>query len=255
MTPRLRVFAGPNGSGKSTIKDSLKSSWLGVYLNADDVEKELRENRAVDLSPFKVAATTEELQAHCRASGHLAKHKASWSEEDTVLLSIADGKLLTYSGRDALPADKIHSYLAATIVDFIREKLLIQRESFSFETVMSHDSKIEFIRRAQDSGFRTYLYFVATDDPEINVGRVAQRVAQNGHRVEEDLIRKRYGRSLDLLHKAVAVSNRAYIFDNSEEAAVLQLECSDGEMEVKVSDLRSWVRQALLSHADEQSPG
>jgi predicted ABC-type ATPase len=46
MTPRLRGFVGPNGSGKSTIKDSLKSSWRGVYLNADDLEKALSDAEA-----------------------------------------------------------------------------------------------------------------------------------------------------------------------------------------------------------------
>jgi predicted ABC-type ATPase len=39
QVPRLRIFAGPNGSGKSTIKDMLPQAWLGVYINADDIEK------------------------------------------------------------------------------------------------------------------------------------------------------------------------------------------------------------------------
>ena len=37
--PRLRVFAGPNGSGKSTLKEVLPESLLGVYVNADEIEK------------------------------------------------------------------------------------------------------------------------------------------------------------------------------------------------------------------------
>ncbi|MDI9879861.1 hypothetical protein [Flectobacillus longus] len=42
----LFVFAGPNGSGKSTITESIRSDFdIGVYLNADDIEKSLRENR------------------------------------------------------------------------------------------------------------------------------------------------------------------------------------------------------------------
>ncbi len=39
---RLRMFAGPNGSGKSTIKDMLPPERLGVYVNADDIEKAIR---------------------------------------------------------------------------------------------------------------------------------------------------------------------------------------------------------------------
>jgi predicted ABC-type ATPase len=36
--PRLRVLAGPNGSGKSTIKGELKPEWIGVFVNADEIE-------------------------------------------------------------------------------------------------------------------------------------------------------------------------------------------------------------------------
>lgn len=39
--PRLRMFAGPNGSGKSTIKSLLSPELLGVYINPDDIQKEI----------------------------------------------------------------------------------------------------------------------------------------------------------------------------------------------------------------------
>jgi hypothetical protein len=39
--PRLRVLAGPNGSGKSTIKSDLKPQWIGVFVNADEMERDL----------------------------------------------------------------------------------------------------------------------------------------------------------------------------------------------------------------------
>jgi predicted ABC-type ATPase len=43
LAPRLRIFAGPNGSGKSTIKELIPSDWLGIYINADEIEKTIRE--------------------------------------------------------------------------------------------------------------------------------------------------------------------------------------------------------------------
>jgi predicted ABC-type ATPase len=43
-TPRLRMFAGPNGSGKSTIKDVINKELLGIYINPDDIEKNIKEN-------------------------------------------------------------------------------------------------------------------------------------------------------------------------------------------------------------------
>ena len=43
QVPRLRMFAGPNGSGKSTIKAVIRPELLGVYVNPDDIEKEIRD--------------------------------------------------------------------------------------------------------------------------------------------------------------------------------------------------------------------
>lgn len=57
VQPRLRMFAGPNGSGKSTLKDVLDPAWLGVYVNADDIEAEIRAQGFVSLAPYGVTAT------------------------------------------------------------------------------------------------------------------------------------------------------------------------------------------------------
>lgn len=39
--PRMRMFAGPNGSGKSTIKEVISEELLGIYVNPDEIEKEI----------------------------------------------------------------------------------------------------------------------------------------------------------------------------------------------------------------------
>lgn len=64
-------------------------------------------------------------------------------------------------------------------------KLLKVRQTFTFETVMSHPGKVALLQQAQQAGYRTYLYYVATD-PEINVSRVANRVALKGHDVPSE---------------------------------------------------------------------
>ena len=56
----------------------------------------------------------------------------------------------------------MNSYFASVITDFIRQRLLDKRQSFTFETVMSHPSKVAFLKEAQALGYRTHLYFVST---------------------------------------------------------------------------------------------
>jgi predicted ABC-type ATPase len=99
--------------------------------------------------------------------------------------------------------------------DFERDSCLRRRISFSFETVMSHRSKVEVMLRAHDAGYDITLFFVATSDPEINVRRVENRFASGGHDVPHDRIRNRYGRSLSYLPHAALVARRTVVFDNS----------------------------------------
>ena len=63
LAPRLRMFAGPNGSGKSTLKDILPPQWLGVYVNADDIEKTIRTHADLNLTDFAVTAQEAELRS------------------------------------------------------------------------------------------------------------------------------------------------------------------------------------------------
>jgi predicted ABC-type ATPase len=87
------------------------------------------------------------------------------------------------------------------LADFIRQQLLINGISFTFETVMSHESKVDFLHKAKSNGYRVYLYFISTEDPEINISRVKVRVAQHGHHVDPEVIKTRYNKSLSHLKK------------------------------------------------------
>ena len=64
-TPRLRMFAGPNSSGKSTIKavveDKIGPELLGVYINPDEMERDIRTCGVLDLSAYGVETSAEEV--------------------------------------------------------------------------------------------------------------------------------------------------------------------------------------------------
>lgn len=51
---------------------------------------------------------------------------------------------------------------------------------------------IYFMREARERGYRTYLYFVSTEDADINVNRVAIRIREGGHPVPPEKIRDRH---------------------------------------------------------------
>ena len=89
-------------------------------------------------------------------------------------------------------ASKDLSYVSAGISEFLREMLFLVEKSFTFETVMSHSSKIDFLSRLKERGYRTYLYYVATESEDINIGRISARVIKGGHPVSSEKVRERY---------------------------------------------------------------
>lgn len=53
------MFAGPNGSGKSTLKSYLPAPLLGVYLNPDDIEAEIRKQGVLDLNAYRLGSLAQ----------------------------------------------------------------------------------------------------------------------------------------------------------------------------------------------------
>jgi predicted ABC-type ATPase len=104
---------------------------------------------------------------------------------------------------------------AQVIADRRREACIEAKRSFSFETVMSHPSKVDILVRAKAAGFFVQLFFVGTDDPQTNIERVALRVAQGGHDVPRDRIVPRWKRTMALLGDAIRTADRSFLFDNS----------------------------------------
>ncbi len=236
--PRLRMFAGPNGSGKSTIKGMVPSKLLGVYLNPDEIEKDIAERGFLNVRDYGVETTQEEILPFFVNSTLLQKVAM---DEEAGYLRFHDGKL---SFHEVI----VNAYFASVAADFLRQKLLQQRVSFSFETVMSSPDKVALLEKAQQLGYRTYLYYIATDDPTINVARVKARVNLGGHDVPEDKIVSRYARSLDLLMPAVKHTNRAYLFDNSRHGGerLWVAEITDGQdLELKCDPMPLWFQKAV----------
>jgi predicted ABC-type ATPase len=231
------MFAGPNGSGKSTMKALLPPELVGIYVNADDIERGIRDEEGhLDLAPFGLVAVARDLPAFFASSTLLA----------SAGLREAASAIAVTGARVDFTAVDLKSYHAAVTADFIRRNLLAARATFTFETVMSAHDKVEFLGEAQAAGYRTFLYFVATDDPMINVARVRRRVAGGGHDVPEDKIVERYDRSLANLAGAVRGASRAYIFDNSGPKLQLLAEVADGrKVVVRQERLPHWFDTAL----------
>ena len=97
---------------------------------------------------------------------------------------------------------------------------LEKRESFGFESTYSGRSRPRIVERAKKLGYEVQAVFVGTENPEINVERVAARVKnQAGHDVATSDIRRRWSAAQDNLAGTVESIDRIELLDNSGKSA------------------------------------
>ena len=238
MTPRLRMLAGPNGSGKSTLAAQLSSDYavnLYCFVNADLLFAEVVQSHRT-ACPFSI--DNAELVEFVAQSTYPREYKRPFESGE---IYIDEEDYLHFS------ANGINSYSVAIVADFFKEQYLKHRISFSFETVFSHPAKIDILKRAQAAGFKTYMYFVATENPVINVNRIKERVALGGHDVPEEKTRSRYLRCMEQVRYALPYLNRAYFFDNSTQQSLYLAEYeSEVGFTLHSELLPSWFRRFVL---------
>ena len=95
-------------------------------------------------------------------------------------------------------------------------------DSFAFETTLSGLMYARLIPQWQRQRYRMKLIYLGLATPDLAVARVAARVAQGGHNVPEDVIRRRYvagWRNFQQKFKLLADAWAHY--DNSGERPVL----------------------------------
>lgn len=235
--PRLRLFAGPNGSGKSALLEELRGKFnLGVYVNADEIEKLLARQKFLHASDYYLQISQTDFAAFL-ASGQTA---VGAQTSEMLGLRIAENIIVMQ------PGTIVNSYVAATVADFLRHQLLAAGVSFTFESVMSHRSKLDFLRLAASKGYRTYLYYIATETPAVNVDRVSNRVSKGGHGVSTEKIVSRYAKSLALLVETMQAVDRAYLFDNSGSGIWWFAEYEPKKLTIIGEELPEWFRQAWM---------
>jgi predicted ABC-type ATPase len=139
------------------------------------------------------------------------------------------------------------SYKAAAIAATIRNDMLFHGVSFCFETVFSHESKIDFIARAKSMGYKIILVYIHLIDSSLNEARVHQRIAEGGHSVPAEKIHSRIPRTIKNIKVALSVVDEAWILDNSSEQNRFQqiVTMKSGKYTFKVSIVPDWVDAIL----------
>jgi predicted ABC-type ATPase len=133
--------------------------------------------------------------------------------------------------------------MAAGRVMLTRLKALAtQHTSFAFETTLASRSLAPWLREIQTSGFAVCLVFLWLSSPDLAIQRVAERVADGGHNIPADVIRRRYAaglRNFFQLYRPLASMWRFYDA-SGREPRMMARQVDVGR--VQVYDKRSWER-------------
>ena len=129
-----------------------------------------------------------------------------------------------------------------------REQLLQEHKDFIFETVLSSDGKVDFLKRAKEAGYFIRIFFICTESPTINAARIANRVMEGGHDVPIQKIISRYQKAIINAIKVTAFADRAYFYDNSinNQDAQILFRTVDGKFAKQyVKPLPQWTESII----------
>jgi len=98
------------------------------------------------------------------------------------------------------------------------------RTTFATETTLSGMAQLRMMTAARDAGFAVNILYFSARDPDICIERIGRRVAEGGHDILPQLVRRRFERSLANLPSYLAEADLWRIYEASGNAPRLALE-------------------------------
>ena len=120
--------------------------------------------------------------------------------------------------------------------------LIEANKSFSFETTCAARGHIRTLETCRAAGYLLTLLFLWLPSPEMALARVARRVAEGGHHIPNDVVRRRYAAGLrNMRHLYLPLVDTVLVYDNSDTGGILIAERRPGTPLV-IHDAKRWRR-------------
>ena len=128
-------------------------------------------------------------------------------------------------------------------------EVIAQRQNFSMETTLTGRSAVDRMEKAKSAGFEVHLYYVGLSTVELNIARVAMRVANGGHHIDEADIRRRYTESLENLPRAMELADSGRIYSNEDDGLETQYVFSNGVLSRRARHPVQWAQDAVKAQS------
>ncbi len=145
--------------------------------------------------------------------------------------------------------DVVRYQKAFKMADFLRDEAFENGKNILIETVNSSTHKDEFYQKCVQNGYEITVYYIATENPEINVERVGERVITGGHSVPKEKIVDRYYKSLERIIFMWNLSKNLYIYDNSQSELRFCVHAME-KNKFLIRKTPGWVKKYFIDLAD-----
>jgi len=131
---------------------------------------------------------------------------------------------LPFINVDTIVLKELGGYTAENIArgeQFARERmsaLIKENKDFMIESNLSKTSDYDWISAMRKQGYDTVLFFLGTENVQINRERVQQRVLEGGHDIPPSLIEHRFQIGLSYLKSKILEFTEATLIDVSQKA-------------------------------------
>ncbi|MCG5261269.1 zeta toxin family protein [Cupriavidus gilardii] len=126
-----------------------------------------------------------------------------------------------------------------------QEKHLAEQESFAVDTTFSGKRELALMRAAKAAGYKVNLVFIGVPEPDLCMARIVQRVADGGHWVPPDDVRRRHARSLANFAEGFAIADRTFVLDNAALRPRLILSWENGRIRQHSCRIPQWALSAF----------
>jgi len=114
-------------------------------------------------------------------------------------------------------------------------------KDFAFETTLASRSFAPWLVGLQRQSYRVHLIYLWLPSPELAVRRVAERVRLGGHGIPEEVIGRRYERSLNNFFRLYRpIADSWLIIDNSQIPPNKAIAWRNLGGPVQIDDLSAW---------------
>jgi predicted ABC-type ATPase len=104
---------------------------------------------------------------------------------------------------------------------------------FAFETTLSGKSYVRLLTKLKLKGYACHLFFLWIPSPELAIARIKDRVAEGGHHVPAEDVRRRFARGINnFFNLYESLFDSWMLFDNSKTKPILIAKRKNGHREV-----------------------